>query len=1094
MHASLKKLLTRIASASVYSETIKAIKVHPIQGTSDNSGLPEAVALESVYGSLRSLLLANLARDLGMHVCVLTAAPTEARRISGDFAALDHPHALLAGDELLSSFYASPAFDERLQASFAGGGVAASVASTSANKASSIPSPKGKQAEAQRYGLWAIAMEDAFKELPAPSDAHKPLSIQGTIPKGIADTLAEMGYLRVSKVAFPGEFALRGEVLDIYFEPYDHPWRIVYAWNEIEQIYPFHVATQERVGESISQIQIPSRSNAVGIEDCKQGAFFEHLPENTLIVRIGNLGALAEYYEYLLEPAISRFGRQIEIVPIKGTYDNAIDWKAREGRSFFSNMSYLREELSVLSGQGYLTILCAGEGVQTERLKKMAPGWDIQPLGLTQGFNLPHEGVCIITEHEVFGRVHASLRSVKSEAALIDSFLDLEPGDLVVHVHHGIGRFVALTRMKALGSERDFMEIAYAADEKIFLPIEQAHLIQRYLGSEEGKVELDTLGSKSWKKRKETARKSAEHLAKRLIALYAKRQQAKGFSFPPDNAWQAAFEGSFPYDETPDQLQATQEIKEDMESPRPMDRLLCGDVGFGKTEVAFRTAFKAVMGGKQVVLLAPTTILAEQHYKSFKERVKDFPVKVGMLSRLVTAKEKKQVLEGLKEGSIDVVVGTHAVLSRNIVFKNLGLLIVDEEQRFGVKHKERLKELRVNLDTLTLSATPIPRTLHMTLLSIRDISLLKTPPSKRQAIKTYIEPFAPGVIAQAIRREMDREGQVFYLHNRIESLAATKALIESLVPEALVSVAHGQMSPAQLEERMESFIKGGSHVLLATTIIENGIDIPNVNTIIIDRADNYGVSQLYQLRGRVGRSDRKAYAYLLFPNKRELSEIATRRLQVISEASELGAGFTIAMKDLELRGAGNMLGREQSGHMFSVGLDLYLKILHETVEELTGEKKADSVDTVVELSYTGYIPDDYIEAAVTKMEIYKTIAGATSLDTLERIAASLTDRFGPMPPEIEPLFDLAEIRLIAGVLQIHTLKDARVSVRGTMKRVLKVKFGKLAVIPMDQVLRLIRQSGGAIRPDAKDPQLLLADLPDENPVRFVRDFLRQMLN
>src|SRR5574344_2523527 len=590
-------------------------------------------------------------------------------------------------------------------------------------------------------------------------------------------------------------------------------------------------------------------------------------------------------------------------------------------------------------------------------------------------------------------------------------------------------------------------------------------MVQRYIGSESEKPRLDHIGSKSWSARKAKVQKTVEELAEKLIDLYSKRKASRGYPFPKDTEWQAAFEAAFPYEDTADQVTVTQEIKDDMERPVPMDRLVCGDVGYGKTEIAMRASFKAVMGGKQVAFLAPTTILAEQHYETCMERFKNFPVHIAQLSRFVQPSDQKKILEKLAAGEIDILIGTHRILQKDVIYKDLGLMIIDEEQRFGVKDKEKLKVLKTNIDCLAMSATPIPRTLHMSLLKIRDMSLLTTPPQNRHPIETTIAEYNDEKVAQAIRREVDRGGQVFYLHNRVETLDDTRHKLEQLVPEMLIYVAHGQMTSDELDDIFRRFKMGGFNVLVSTTIIENGIDIPNVNTIIIDRADMYGVSQLYQLRGRVGRSDRVAYAYLFYPENRALSEIAMKRLQVISDFTELGSGFKIAMKDMEIRGAGNLLGKDQSGDVYAVGFDLYLRLLNEAVERLTEQNYQETNEVLMEFEYTGFIPDTYVTNPQTKMEIYKKIAAVQTKDELDRVYAELTDRFGPIPDEVSSLLSLADIRIIARKLYISSLKEKN--------GVVQIEFSKVSNISVDKVLRLIRESSGRVKLDPAKPNMLL---------------------
>lgn len=643
--------------------------------------------------------------------------------------------------------------------------------------------------------------------------------------------------------------------------------------------------------------------------------------------------------------------------------------------------------------------------------------------------------------------------------------MELNPGDYVVHVNYGIGLFKGIERVKTSSNERDYIKLLYADEETVFIPIEQVNLVQRYIGNEGNSTCLDRIGSKSWENRKNKVKKSVEDIAQKLIDLYSKRKAARGFPFPKDGEWQIAFEAAFPYTETDDQLIVAKEIKDDMEKDVPMDRLVCGDVGYGKTEMAMRGAFKAVMGGKQVAFLAPTTILAEQHYETCKERFEKFPVTIAQMSRFVSKAEQKKILDKLSRGEIDILVGTHRIIQKDVIFKDLGLMIIDEEQRFGVKDKERLKQLKTNIDSLAMSATPIPRTLHMSLLKIRDMSLLSTPPQNRQKIETVIDEYNDDRVAEAIRREAERAGQVFYLHNRVESLEEVQKKLQKLVPEMLVDIAHGKMNASELEDIFRRFKMGGFHVLVATTIIENGIDIPNVNTIIIDRADMYGVSQLYQLRGRVGRSDRKAYAYLLYPKGKSLSEIAMKRLQVISDFTELGSGFKIAMKDMEIRGAGNLLGKDQSGDVYSVGFDLYLRLLEDAVKRLSDEKYETENDVLLDLDYTGYIPETYIMNPQIKMEVYKKIATISSSDELEILYGELLDRFGPLPEEVSSLLSLAQIRITCKKLNISSLREKAGYVY--------IEFSRVSEISVDKVLRLIKSSSGVVKLDAKQPNVLI---------------------
>ena len=768
---------------------------------------------------------------------------------------------------------------------------------------------------------------------------------------------------------------------------------------------------------------------------------------------------------------VSLVPRRISFMAIKGGgEEDALRLSAASDppRSFFGNIDYLKEEFASLKSQGWDLAVAAESEVQAARIGELLKNEDVfvGALPFSSGFALSDCKFMLIQENEIFGRRRRPPKSLRTaRSAVIDTFVELNPGDYVVHVNYGIGLFKGIERIRALGHERDYINLEYAGEETVFVPIEQVNLVQRYIGSEGSPPRLDILGSKSWENRKGRVRKSVEDMAEKLLALYSRRRQAQGFAFPKDTEWQTMFEAAFPFEETGDQLRCVEEIKADMESSHPMDRLICGDVGYGKTEVAVRACFKAIMGGRQAAFLAPTTILAEQHFENFQDRFIQFPVKLAMLSRFVDRKKTARILEQLKKGEIDLLIGTHRIIQKDVVFKNLGFMVIDEEQRFGVKDKERLKELKTNVDCLTLSATPIPRTLHMSLLKIRDMSLLATPPLNRRPIETTIEEFNEERLAQAIRREAERGGQVFFLHNRIETLKETRIKIQRLLPEMLVETAHGQMDSGVLEDVMHRFIHGGFHVLVSTTIIENGIDIPNVNTIIIDRADMYGVSQLYQLRGRVGRSDRVAYAYLFYPKDRALSEVAMKRLQVISDFTELGSGFKIAMKDMEIRGAGNLLGREQSGDIYSVGFDLYMRLLEEAVRKLEDGNYEAETETLMELEYSGFIPDAYIDSAQEKMEVYKKIAAVRTREELESLSGELSDRFGPPPDEAASLLALAELRVICRELSVSSLKE-----KGGLVR---AEFAKVAKVKVDRLIRLMKESSGKVKLDPRQPNVVV---------------------
>ena len=740
----------------------------------------------------------------------------------------------------------------------------------------------------------------------------------------IENDLVRFGYNRVPHVSVPGEFALRGEVLDVYPPGNPYAFRVVFSWDKIEELRRFNPLFQISEGSLESLILHPIREfiwDEPAMERLlpflKEGEagneildsletyqtfrgeelFYPLCCENPVSLQdyIGGSGVtvflsykdlevaeIAMQKEYaalynracmdnMLVPEPEKLTTSLEKINSSKrrlicygfkSEDQTFDCHlpCKPGRSFFGNMEFIGEEFASLLDNGYRIFVFAESESQSQRIAYMLrdiEGLLVGSAVLSEGFELPEAKIIAIQENEIFGRrkrSSESARYVRSE--VIETFVDLNPGDFVVHVNYGIGLFKGIKRITAAGSERDYIELEYAREETVFTPIEQVNMVQRYIGQEGRIPRLDNLGSSSWERKKKSARKSVADLADRLISLYARRQIATGCAFPKDNEFQISFESSFPWQETPDQLTAIADVKADMESPKPMDRLICGDVGYGKTEIAMRAAFKAVMGGRQTAILSPTTILAEQHHESFTERFKRFPVSVAMLSRFVPAAEQKKILQGIANGTIDIIIGTHRILSKDVSFKNLGLLVIDEEQRFGVKNKERLKELKVSVDCLTLSATPIPRTLHMSLIKIRDMSLLTTPPTNRQPIETFIQKYNDTVVTEAIRREVERGGQVFFLHNRVDSLEAITTGLRQLVPEILIESAHGQMPARMLEDIMHRFVHGAFQVLVSTTIIENGIDIPNVNTIIIDKANMYGISQLYQLKGRVGRSGR----------------------------------------------------------------------------------------------------------------------------------------------------------------------------------------------------------------------------------------------
>jgi transcription-repair coupling factor (superfamily II helicase) len=672
-----------------------------------------------------------------------------------------------------------------------------------------------------------------------------------------------------------------------------------------------------------------------------------------------------------------------------------------------------------------VTILCDNEGQRTrlhELLIEDGLDVDLQLGVISAGFVLGEAGLAVLTDHEFFGRPRRRARPRRFKSGFgLKELRSLKPGSAIVHIEHGIGKFLGVTRLEVNGHLTDVCQLEYQGGDKLYVPVDQLDLIQRY-ASEEGKSPgLSRLGGTGWAKTKEKAKRAIQEIAGELVRTYALRKSHPGHAFSPDTPWQRELEGSFPFEETPDQLRAVEAVKQDMEAPTPMDRLLCGDVGYGKTEVAVRAAFKAVLGGKQVAMLVPTTILAEQHWNTFSERFREFPVRLDMLSRFRTAKERDEILAKAATGDLDMVIGTHALLAKSVRFKNLGLVIVDEEQRFGVAHKERLKQLRANVDVLTLTATPIPRTMNMSLLGVRDITVIQTPPQGRISVQTDIAEFDRELIQEALLREADRGGQSFFVHNRVESIHTMAVYIQKLCPQLRIAVGHGQMAERALERVMHDLIHGRIDVLVATMIIESGLDIPSVNTLLVNRADAFGLAQLYQLRGRVGRSTQKAFCTFLVPSDKALSETAMKRLRAIAEFDELGSGFALAMRDLEIRGAGNILGKEQSGHVVAVGFEMYVRLVEEAVRELRGLPLEERPEPRLTTDVDAYLPDDYVVDAEEKVAFYKRLADATEADEVESLAAELRDRFGRLAPPAQGLFDLRRLRVLGAQSRLSSI-------------------------------------------------------------------------
>lgn len=757
--------------------------------------------------------------------------------------------------------------------------------------------------------------------------------------------------------------------------------------------------------------------------------------------------------------------------------DQIIHFQSVEAPLFHGKNQAMAEELLQWQKRDYHTVLAVSGEEKAERLKKILSEYHVNavvvkdieaavfsgqvlicPINLSHGFILRDIRYAVLTDKELSG-VHRKTRKKRKSGQLIKSFNELSVGDFIVHEAHGIGKYVGIDQLVVDSQKKDYMKITYSGDDVLYIPVENMDLIQKYIGNEISKTKLSKLGGSEWNRAKAKARKSIEDMTDELLALYAARRGRVGHAYGIDTEWQKQFEDMFPYEETPDQLKCIREIKLDMEKAEPMERLLCGDVGYGKTEVAIRAIFKAVMDSKQVALLVPTTLLAQQHYDRLKARFSKFPVKVEMLSRFRTAKQQEKIIEDLRSGVLDVVVGTHRVLSDDVKYKDLGLLVIDEEQRFGVKHKEKIKQLKESVDVLSLTATPIPRTLHMSMIGIRDMSLIEDPPEDRYPVQTYVTDYDENLIAEGIEREIDRGGQVFFVHNRVNDIDQVTARLQRLVPDARIQFAHGQMSEVKLEKLMMNFLNHEFDVLVCTTIIETGLDISNVNTIVINDADKMGLSQLYQLRGRVGRSNRIAYAYMTYARDKVLTEVAEKRLKAVKEFTELGSGFKIAMRDLEIRGAGNILGASQSGHMATVGYEMFVKMLEEKVRDIKGEVVEAPIDTMVEYNISAFIPDTFVTNPQHKLELYKRISSIRDQSDAFAIEEEIEDRYGTLPTVVYNLIRISYLKALGMSSRIQLIKEESNSFRFDFRDAKDLKPETIALVTQKYGRRIMFNAG-----------------------------------
>ena len=902
--------------------------------------------------------------------------------------------------------------------------------------------------------------------------------------------LTALGYERESQIEAPGQFAVRGGIIDVFPLAEEMPVRIELWGDEIDSIRMFDAKSQRSI-ENISEITIyPASENCFGNNGLV--SFLKYFPENETLLFYDEPHRLqetaetveAEYTESLKNRADAgmkeegeeelRVFQTKDIISEMNRYSgiglttleskcglfkvrSVYTVQAKGVNPYNNSFELLTRDLKRLKRNGYRVVLLSGSRTRAKRLaedlrdydlssfysedmqREVKPGEIMAAYGYaSEGYEYPMLKFVVISESDIFGRKKKKKKRKKYEGQRIQDFAELKPGDYVVHENHGIGVYKGIEKIEVEKIVKDYMKIVYAEGGVLYIPVAQMDLIQKYAGADAKKPRLNKLGTIQWGKTKSQVKKAVQIVAKDLVELSAVRQQSEGFVYGPDTVWQKEFEEMFPFEETDDQLQAIEDTKHDMESKKIMDRLICGDVGYGKTEIAIRAAFKAVQEGKQVVCLVPTTILAQQHYNTFVQRLKEFPVRIDLLCRFRSAAEQKKTIEDTKKGFVDILVGTHRVLSKDVVFKDLGLLIIDEEQRFGVTHKEKIKKLKENIDVLTLTATPIPRTLHMSLIGIRDMSVLEEAPNERMPIQTYVMEYNDEMVREAITRELARDGQVYYVYNRVNDIADVAGRIQSLVPDANVAFAHGQMKERELEDIMYDFINGDIDVLVSTTIIETGLDIPNANTMIIQDADRFGLSQLYQLRGRVGRSNRMAYAFLLYQRDKLLKEVAEKRLSAIREFTDLGSGIKIAMRDLEIRGAGNLLGEAQSGHMEAVGYDLYCKMLNEAVRQLKGGPEAETFTTLIDLNVDAYIPEYYIKNEYQKLDIYKRIAAIESEEELEDMTEELIDRFGDIPKKVQQLLVIASLKSLAHSVYVTAIEQKGEEIRFTMYEKAKI--------------------------------------------------------
>ena len=1145
----------------MYEALLKATPEY--QKIAASLGSPGPAALFGLPPAGRALLYAALQKDLGRTLCIVTPGEAEATHFADDLKALGLSTAVFPPRDLMLRPVegAGREYEYRrlsVLGALAGGRL----------QAVCVP--------AEALTQYTVPRDEFLKN----TLTLKPGMVYNR--EALIGRLFAAGYVRRSQVDGPGQFSVRGDIVDIYAPDMHQPARVEYWDNEIDSIASFDLLTQRRDGalekiylsparevlfgstadtaEALRAVQKKARGKRrtaletamqadleqmdsglmpeamdkyYGIRYETPATLLDHLTDPILILdEVGGIRDAQKATEYrrgeeltgLLEegvlcPGLDVLYQTMEDLAfaaqkrssllcenfLRGMNEfklkDLVNVEAFAAPNWNGDLTSLLEDLDPLIRQGYAIALFAGTPKGAAALTRdladkgyaVSMSRDVRPTKgivqvlpghLTAGCTFPfaHAAVLSSRRHGLDEADEAKKRKKNKNA--LSSLSDIKPGDYVVHQSHGIGMYAGIQRLELQGATKDYLKVQYSGSDVLYVPVTQLDLLSRYTApGEEEKVKLAKLGGAEWQRTRAKVKKATEDMAQELIELYARRRQAHGYAFPPDGDWQRDFETRFDYDETDDQLNATAEIKQDMEKPYPMDRLLCGDVGVGKTEVALRAAFKCVMGGKQCAILAPTTLLAWQHYNTLISRMEAFPVRIEMLSRFRNAKQQKETLRGMQSGSVDIVVGTHRLLSKDIRFKELGLVIIDEEQRFGVKHKEKLKENFIGVDMLTLSATPIPRTLNMAMSGIRDLSTIEQPPIERQPVETFVLEYNDVILAETMKKELARGGQVYYLHNRVDNIEATAAHVSKLVPGARVGIAHGKMTEEELNPVWQHLINGEIDILVCTTLIETGIDVRNCNTLVIEDADRMGLAQLYQIRGRVGRSGRKAYAYFTFRRDKTLTDIAQKRLSAIREFTAFGSGFRIAMRDLQIRGAGSLLGHSQHGHMEAVGYDLYVKMLNQAIARAKGEPLIrDKSDCLVDLRVDAFIPEKYIADGPGRIEAYKRIAAIQSAEDAADVLDELIDRYGDPPPSVSDLVNVSLVRVQASAVGVHEVTQK--------KDTLTLELESLDV-PM--IRGLLVAFGGRVTAGAgSKPYLSVTLRPDEKPLELLQGILKAM--